>query len=395
MIRKDEAESYDVLSGKLFSSFLIINAINIFTKTVLPGAAITSYLSFILGLAFAAEYVKKRSVFKTTFAELAIIEVFFIVLVTSSILRYPQAMSLILKRCLWLFAICLPCFVVSRHVRNIDVFIARSLPATLFVTLLCVLMFLLRRTDRSTDYSMTLSYLLLFPTLMHIVQIKRKRLYLAVVSVEVFIILIYGSRGAFLAIIVFIAASIFLVEKNTVKSLVSKIILFVASATTVSIIYFNASRILLYLSSRGRLSRTLLLLLSGETISHDSGRLEIFQMIWGKILEKPFLGWGISGQASFMNTYAHNIFLDLLLENGLFLGTLISIAIISVLFCALIKNRNCKFFMVLICSGFLPLLVSGTYLQQPLFWITMGLSLSAEGRSGIRFKLGNRRWIIK
>lgn len=385
----EETLDYDVIAGKIFSTFLIINAVNLSVKTIWAEAAITNYLSIILGLLFVISFISKRELLSCTFAGLILLETVFFVLVAFSIIRYPEAASLIRQRCLWVLAFCVPFFITGRYVRNIGVFVEQVLYASFIVVTLGILMFFSARGARTAVYSMPMSYMLLFPTLLHIIQIEKNKLYIVLVLIEVTVIVLYGSRGALFCIMAFLGLWFSFSRINTAKKLFTKMTLLTATSVIAISIYTNADSVLSYLWSSGYSSRTLNLLLSGSGLSHDSGRSLIHKMVWEQIMEKPLLGWGIYGQASFMNTYSHSIFLDLLLEYGIPVGGFICVMIVLLLIRGVYKNiTNIKYYLLFLCGGFLPLLVSGTYLQTPIFWLLLGLSLPAKHFFRLRIRMG-------
>ena len=386
---KENELLYDVQAGKLFSVFLIINSINISLKTIWPESDITNYLSTILGIVFLISLIRKKELLNFTFAGNIILESVFFVLIVSSILRYPEAASRIVQRCIWTVAFCIPFLVVCRYVKSIDVFVRQTLYASFIVTAFGILIYFNSRgLDSSSVYSMTMSYMMLFPTLLHVMQIENNKLYMVIILIELYIITLYGSRGALFCIMAFIGFWFFLSRINTARKLFVKTALLIIVFITTVFLYTNADSLLSYLWMTGYSSRTLNLLLSGSGLTHDSGRSLIHQMVWERIMEKPLLGWGIYGQASFMNTYSHSIFLDLLLEYGIPVGGFICVIIVLLLIRGVYKNiTNIKYYLLFVCAGFLPLLASGTYLQAPIFWALLGLSLPSKHYFRLRIKL--------
>lgn len=109
----------------------------------------------------------------------------------------------------------------------------------------------------------------------------------------------------------------------------------------------------------------------------DESRMENY---WKPLLEiiknESFFGYGIGGDRVVGGViYAHNIVLELLISFGIVFGTILFIWISTHIFrgfkhSADATSRNMV--LVLICSGFVPLFVSGTYLTATSFFLLLG-----------------------
>ena len=77
--------------------------------------------------------------------------------------------------------------------------------------------------------------------------------------------------------------------------------------------------------------------------------------------------------------YAHNIFIEILANFGIILGTILSLVLIILCIKALlINNRDVAEMLIIWFSiGFIPLIVSGSYITDIKFWIFMGLMMKA------------------
>jgi O-antigen ligase len=88
------------------------------------------------------------------------------------------------------------------------------------------------------------------------------------------------------------------------------------------------------------------------------------------IKEKPFVGWGVGGEASLLGTYPHNIFLELCLNFGLILGGVLCIILVVSILATFFASDgvNKDIFLIYLCTGFVPLLISATYLTTQDFF---------------------------
>ena len=93
-----------------------------------------------------------------------------------------------------------------------------------------------------------------------------------------------------------------------------------------------------------------------------------------------FLGYGVYGDRVLLegtiDSYAHNLFLEWIIEYGLLFGGLMTLGygwlVGRSVFLA--KNVYYSFFIVFLPTGLIQLLLSGSYLQQhPAFYIFLGL----------------------
>lgn len=185
------------------------------------------------------------------------------------------------------------------------------------------------------------------------------------VAVELMIISVYGSRGQLLCIAIFIMLYVLKQCKFEYK------FLFIALMSgVVSLIYLFPQEIVSLLAPLvGRFgSRTLNMLLKGR-IMYDSGRFDIWRGVWLKIQEKPILGWGIAGDMTYLKSSPHNVFLEIMFHYGLPFGCVIIFFIVLVIIYALLIKRKDEMWIILIASAFVPLLLSSSYTQTPLFWV--------------------------
>lgn len=90
------------------------------------------------------------------------------------------------------------------------------------------------------------------------------------------------------------------------------------------------------------------------------------------IFQHPIVGHGIGAEYTILGTYSHNIFLDIILQGGFIFGGLFIILFIFKAIMAFVNEEDKLFFFVLFCYGFVPLLISGSYLSSMSFWIFLG-----------------------
>lgn len=227
-------------------------------------------------------------------------------------------------------------------------------------------------------YSMSLSYALLLPTLYFIYLDKVKNFLMAFLLL--LIILVLGSRGA----IIFAILYYFVVELFSFKFLKIALLLSIMIA-----IWGSLPSIMSILEYYGFYSRTFDLLMSGDLISHDSGRGDIYRFFWNKVLESPIWGYGLFGDRFFLEgAYCHNIFIEFCVDFGLLIGCILFICLLFIILKTLFYwkgTENVKFILLFFFGGFLPLMISNSYLISYDFGIFIGI-LILFNRKDILYK---------
>lgn len=252
-------------------------------------------------------------------------------------------------------AICIPIFLSVISVKNMQIFFRACLIISFIsasVGIIYAFLFATGNLPMLEDmYNMSFGYSLLLPTLFLIYFNKSKIL----IFLLILTILLAGSRGPLIPIFILISFKVFsLYSKAKVFGI---FLLFSVSFVVLFPILLN------YLSDAGINSRTLFLFLDGS-IDSDSGRENIYFIVWDKVIERPLLGYGFFADRTFLGVYCHNIFLELFLNWGVFFpATLLIILILFVLYLYRKISKDEKAFSILLFSAsVIPLLVSSSYL---------------------------------
>src|SRR5699024_6947627 len=129
----------------------------------------------------------------------------------------------------------------------------------------------------------------------------------------------------------------------------------------------------LFFNSLGIKSRTLNLFLDTNPGLHLSGREKIYEKSLMLINNKPYLGWGLTGEVNALNTYAHNVFIEIFISSGIIIGSIVIVVIFSFLFIYFLRSyyHVKELIILLFAICFVLLLVSGTYLTYIQFWILL------------------------
>jgi hypothetical protein len=304
--------------------------------------------------------------------------IIFILLLLFSYINYNNR-DYIISESFFLLFVSIPVFLSAASVRNIEILKDVLLKVSYIILIIGVILILYILTGKIdfTSYSMSLSYYLLLPTLVFIYQEKITYKFLSVLSL--LIILFLGSRGPFIfALFYYAVITLLSIKLNSFKSYLSIGFLFIILILIISV---DAINLLSFVENvLGINSRTLNMLISG-TIDSDSGRGDIAKIVIDNILNNNLWGYGIYGDRYFLNgTYAHNIFLEVWLDFGIILGTLVLLFLIVFFTKMFLRSNDKKLFLLFFSLGFMPLLVSGTYLGKIEFSILMGFLIIINNR---------------
>lgn len=224
--------------------------------------------------------------------------------------------------------------------------------------------------DQDYAYSMSMGYSFLLPCLF---LFSQQKIIDELLSIVLFLVIVLdGSRGPVVIIAIFyLYQALFATKINTKKGWVVLVVAFLG------VFAFS------YLMRSGFFeeSRTISLIASEELISYDSGRGEITPIVKRKIAENPILGYGVGADRGIIGGYVHNIFLEIFLHYGIVVG----IILFTIFFYWCFKlyfNKNFLqynggrlFFIMMFLFGFVPMLVSGSYLIDISFAVMIGYLL--------------------
>lgn len=220
-------------------------------------------------------------------------------------------------------------------------------------------------------YSMSFGYSMLLPA-MYLFS-KDNTLDKVFSFILFMLILLAGSRGPIAVLCMYYMIDILVINKIKDKL---RLIILTILVGTVSILVLPK---IIDMES----SRTIYLLSQGEFVSHDSGREEdMYSKIRPHLYDSPFFGHGIGADRHFLNgSYAHNIFYEVFIHYGLAFGgiLLLSFFMWLIRLHKSIRTKKClggrSLFIMMFLYGFVPLLVSNSYLIAFSFSIMMGYYL--------------------
>lgn len=309
-----------------------------------------------------------------------------------SYLLFPDNSDVLKSLVFDFFAICLPSFICMASIIDYSILKKALYYNSVFIFMCGLLYTFFAFSGKVSDltYSMSLSYYLLIPALYFFYMYTKndKVRYLIYTLVSMMSMVLLGSRGAFVSAAIYVVVlllSVVFIQHGVLRF---KQIMFGALlliALTVLIINYQAIAENLYnwlYQTKNINSRTLYLLSTGQMFSHDSGRNDIYSLIWEAIQKKPLFGYGIGGDRIIAGMYAHNLFLEIICQLGYIFGLLLIAVFITLLIRSFTEEKDKSLWMMFFCMGFIPFMFSGSYLEDVSIWLLIGYCMSiCEKRS--------------
>ena len=235
------------------------------------------------------------------------------------------------------------------------------------------------------DYNMGASYSIL-PHVIYVTwQMYKKQtlLNIALTILGFIMIASFGTRGPMVCFIIYNSLYLLMIKryKNPIKV---KLIILTISFLVITFL----SPIMLFLAelvgSIGMNDRIFRIALDGNFIGGEASgdeRLMFVDIINERIRNTTSLfGYGIAGTERIIRTYPHNLGLEMLHSFGLIPGILVMGMLTYTIIKKYFRCRNeydrC-FLMLLLCSGFIKLFMSGTFLTEPFFFFLIGFCFNS------------------
>lgn len=344
-----------------------------FRNSLIPGLILkgTYYLFLILCIPI---------VMKRFTIDMLGIMLFFLVSICISYILYPvnqPYIELYVKDIINIF----PSFFIARAIRNPKIFLD-YLNKTAYVLFLFGMIYFLfysmKGINRGSGYDMMFGYQLCIGVLILLNKwIEEKKKYdLIFFLAGIVMIVIKGSRGPILVLLIFLVLKFIYSQVATGKK-IKYLFIIILTSTLVFIYQENIAQNLLYILDKFHIySRNITNILINNLESIDE-RKTISTMIIEKIILNP-LGYGVfSDRAILQGTYTHNVVLEMLLNFGWVIGSLALSGITLLIYFGL-KNKVWTDLVIIFASYTMAqLMVSGSYLLLSYFWIMLGVVLNA------------------
>ncbi|MFR3145951.1 O-antigen ligase family protein [Eubacterium callanderi] len=382
LTNRDKSLSFAVVS------LIFIQIINVVLKKVIHisgGSGIWNSISIIgflvSGIIIVRVFPKAIKCNPKIFFIIEIIALFFY---SISFFMKNSEYSIILNYAFWTMGVCIVMGYLVYSIDDYQILYNCLLKSSFMMSILLSGAVFLKNIDSKYFYDMSFSYLILLPLLIHINEAwKRKSIIFSIVAIyEICLIVVYGSRGA----IICIGSFIVICYLHYIKKSFTQLIVIPITVCLVCLASYDYQKIIkgmIYLLNEFNIySRSLDLLVSGDIIQ-SSGRDVIQTNILDMIYQKPIFGWGVAGEVSRIGTYPHNIFLEILVDFGVLIGAFLMLFMFYQFLKLFIEKNTIKkeLMYIFLCSGLIPLFMSGTYLQNYQFFIFIFLCLKTKGET--------------
>lgn len=357
---------------------LIIRTLNIMLNEIfyLTNATDLILKFFLIIIFFTIDTVLFFSINSDGKKKFIISELIGFILLLITTLRYPSLGLSAFISYGWLLISFIPLIISFFYIEDLNVLYLYIYKTSFIITLFCILIYLFHTSNLSTN--LVFSYTLLFAFLIHICKfMKEKNIVLFfLIIIEGFMLLTYGSRGTIICIVAFFV--LFLIHKIGIKSLKYLLVLSIILVALYQVLYHSGffSYIYEYFDNQGKYIRILDLISSGNFFNNN-GRFLIYNQYFNYILEKPIFGWGI-GADLLVGIFPHNVIIEIIFNFGIFSLILFYLVfkLVRNYYKTYLKKDTNNIFLILLCSGVLPLFFSTTYLEWMYFWIFIGFLLS-------------------
>lgn len=223
----------------------------------------------------------------------------------------------------------------------------------------------------------------MLPSIMYLIyyaSVKKQVVYIAIAGVLSTVILIFGTRGPIVCMLVYVALlTIYYSFKS--RNLKKLLILLIIFAIVLSIFIFDSlfievtSVLSKAFEKIGFSTRIFNFIIEGD-ITASKGRESLAKQAVEAIIENPMWGYGITADRAMFGIYPHNMFLEILCQYGIVFGSLLIITMLVITVIALLKSRkntrSFTFGLMLVSIVFVKLMISSTYTIEPLLFFMMG-----------------------
>lgn len=285
------------------------------------------------------------------------------------------------------------CYIVAKSINDFAKFKAYLNITAIIVGISSFLLLFVFKMAEEELYSQYYGYMALSASIISasVLFEKFKITHLLNLILSLSVIVYSGARGPLVCFALFVGIKFLLISGISLRK---RITILTVVCTLIAILIFFYQDILIYLSEIGEVkgySLRLLTLMSDESLLIDQGRDALRQYSIQLLTENPLTGVGIYNDRILLanhfrdslsevaGTYPHNIFIEVLLQFGLILGSLMIIWLLWIIYRVTLKNKNKDtkdIILIFLAIGFFPLLFSGSYLQDGLFFLFLGLCIN-------------------
>ena len=306
---------------------------------------------------------------------------------------FSSWMDLAENNAYWLFLNSLPAFLMIRQIWNYEILMKYlkgfSIAAILasFGTLLGYLSLNNQPAYMYFSYDLMLSVVFVYFFIFQ----KKKFIFLLMAILGSGMMFFCGARGPLLCVVVAIVLYVLLLtEKSTVKLLT--ILITVLLVLLVAVFWQPLLTLLANVAEGMGIESRMIEKMREGTLSDDSGRSFVRADLTPHL---NLWGHGVYGDRGLTGgRHAHNLFLELMVQYGLIIGSVICIVVVFLALAGFFtKDREKKLlFLAFFCGGIVKLMLSSSYLlKEPALYAMLGICVSCYYKDDLIPKEANER----
>lgn len=379
------------LNENIIASLMFLPSLYYSLANLFNGFTILYFLTFSLGaISYILLLIRRPKIF-------LLFGTFIVLILSYSLIINPKLFNFILSssslvefsksKIILLLLVYLPVLITSMNGKlNYSYFIHKMYSYSLIILPLNLIVSYQRIAHSDFSDYITIAYEILFWTFFCIVGAiqNRKKIALIIIVPAALTLTTGGSRGALLCflVILFLLYIATFLRTLTKKSVVRRLIIISFLLVFGIIISFSFSNLITslegVLSNVGYSSRVLDYIQTSNLFFNDS-RFSLYSEITPHLFDY-FFGSGIFADRFLIasNQYVHNLFLELLINYGVMLGSVIIVLIILksinvILMSIKTKDPNIQYLAIFaITYLFVKFMISASYLQSSEFFLAFG-----------------------
>lgn len=336
-------------------------------------------LFVILPLFFSLPYfLKKLKIFDYLFYAIILL-IYFL-----NFLLYPENTEWLIDRAYSFLCLVLPLYFIGRLINfeNVEKGLVTISYLVIYIFALYYLFYVggVSKADSGADYNMNASYNLLPHVLLVLWQTMKRfsRFNIITALLGIMMIFSFGTRGPLVCSISFILIYVLFIGKFRHQILLKTMI---ASIGVLLLMFLNPIMLgIQYLLTSIGMSTRITDFYFESSLDVSVGRDNIQDTLQDLLRnDNYFWGHGILSSYNYVDTYPHNLYLELVFSFGYIPGILLLLLLTTMFIVAYRKFSNTdirSFLCVLMCASVIKLFMSGTFLDEYLLFFLIGFCVN-------------------
>jgi hypothetical protein len=302
-------------------------------------------------------------------------------------LIFPQNEAALTEIAKTFFPIVLPSYLLGRALWDVESIINCIQPvATVAVISSVIMQFIWYAIEYNQIDNMSFAYSFLPCALFFIYEVHRRRkiknTVLCILAIG--ILLLSGTRGPLVCVIVFIGFCILLNIRKSQNYLLLGLVAVFGVYFQTSNFYTNMLTGLNNWLLSQRLNNRITYMLLNSEFTQSRERLLLKQIIINYTNTGGILGRGIGADRVALGGYVHNLIYEIWCHFGYVIGSILLLTVTVILLNGLLNSKTHTeryFFGILLCSSVVKLLMSNSYLLEPVLWLLLGYCININVRA--------------